>query len=241
MSSVVVSRGMLTVFEIAPERNGWAAAIIRTWACQAIERLPLRGCERTIEHGEVLFLHIGRAFDRVVLVDVGQDRADLRLIVADRAERERHGLVDDLEHAAAGELLVLHEGDVRLDAGGVAIHHEADRAGRGEHRGLRVAEAVHAAGGEHIVPQCGGPHLAGTAGQSGLISSTASRCICITRSIGSRFFSYVIERTDRFGELAAGEVGRTVQQRGDRTADAAALRRESYGMPAVISRLPRFE
>ena len=43
MSSGVVSRGMLTVFEIAPERNGWAAAIIRTWACQAIERLPLRG------------------------------------------------------------------------------------------------------------------------------------------------------------------------------------------------------
>ena len=115
----------------------------------------------------MLLLQVGRAFDRVVLVDVGQDRADLRLVVAERAERERHGLVDDLEHAAAGELLVLHEGDVRLDAGRVAIHHEADRAGRGEHGGLRVAEAVHAAGGQHFVPHCGGPHPAGTPGTRG--------------------------------------------------------------------------
>ena len=30
MSAGVVSRGMLTVLEIAPDRNGWAAAIIRT-------------------------------------------------------------------------------------------------------------------------------------------------------------------------------------------------------------------
>ncbi len=43
MSAGVVSRGMLTVLEIAPDRNGWAAAIIRTWARQAIERVPLRG------------------------------------------------------------------------------------------------------------------------------------------------------------------------------------------------------
>ena len=43
MSSGVVSRGMFTVFEIAPERNGWAAAIIFTWASHAMLRSPSRG------------------------------------------------------------------------------------------------------------------------------------------------------------------------------------------------------
>ena len=60
-----------------------------------------------------------------------------------------------------------------------------------------------------------------SSGHSELISSTASRCICITRSIGSRFSSYAVERPDRLGQLAAGEVGRPVQQRGDRAAHAA--------------------
>ena len=43
MSAGVVSRGMFTVFEIAPEMNGWAAAIILTCASQAMLRLPSRG------------------------------------------------------------------------------------------------------------------------------------------------------------------------------------------------------
>ncbi len=30
-SSTVASAGMLTVLEMAPEMNGWTAAIIRTW------------------------------------------------------------------------------------------------------------------------------------------------------------------------------------------------------------------
>jgi hypothetical protein len=30
-SSTVASSGMFTVFEIAPEMNGWTAPIIRTW------------------------------------------------------------------------------------------------------------------------------------------------------------------------------------------------------------------
>ena len=47
----VASRGMLTVFEIAPERNGWAAAIIRTWARQAIAALAVARLERTVEDG----------------------------------------------------------------------------------------------------------------------------------------------------------------------------------------------
>ena len=53
---------------------------------------------------------------------------------------------------AADELLVLDERDVRLDAGGVAIHHEADGAGRREHGGLRVAVAVLLAELDALVP-----------------------------------------------------------------------------------------
>ena len=87
-------------------------------------------------------MQFGCAFDRVFLGNVGQDRLDLRLVVAKRFQRQRHRLIDDLQHAAAGELLVLHQRDIRLDAGRVAIHQEADRAGRSQHRGLGIAETV---------------------------------------------------------------------------------------------------
>ncbi len=40
MSWGITSAGMFTVLLIAPERNGWAAAIIVTWACQGILRTP---------------------------------------------------------------------------------------------------------------------------------------------------------------------------------------------------------
>ena len=70
---------MFTVLEIAPERNGWAAAIMRTWACQAMRPRAVARLEGTVEHRQVLGLQVRRAFDRVVLVDVGDDRLDLRL------------------------------------------------------------------------------------------------------------------------------------------------------------------
>jgi hypothetical protein len=57
-------------------------------------------------------------------------------------------LVDDLEIAAAGELLELHQREVGLDAGGVAIHDEADRARGRDDRRLGVAIAVLLAEGE---------------------------------------------------------------------------------------------
>ena len=37
---MVESAGILIVLEIAPEMNGWAAAIMLTWAAQAIDRVP---------------------------------------------------------------------------------------------------------------------------------------------------------------------------------------------------------
>ncbi len=96
---------------------------------------------RAGEHREVLGLEVGCAEDGLVLVDVGDDLVDLGLGVFEVAQRTGHRLVDDRHRAAAHQLLELHQPEVGLDAGGVAIHHEADRARGSEHRGLRVAHA----------------------------------------------------------------------------------------------------
>ena len=93
-----------------------------------------------------------RAFDGLVLVDVPDDFLDLGGRVAELREGHRHGVVDDLHQPAADELLVLHERDVGLDAGRVAVHHEADGAGRREHGGLRVPVAMFVAELDALVP-----------------------------------------------------------------------------------------
>ena len=93
-----------------------------------------------------------RVRERAVTDRIDLDLGDLGFAVAERAERFGHGAVDDLEVTAAGELLELHQREVRLDAGGVAIHHEADRAGRRDHGRLRVAIAVLFAERERAIP-----------------------------------------------------------------------------------------
>ena len=108
----------------------------------------LGGLEGAVEDGEVLGLDVGRAFDGAGGVDVGDDGLDVGVGVAELEERAGDGVVDDLDHAAADELLVLDEGEVGLDAGGVAVHHEADGAGGREDGDLRVAIAVLLAVGE---------------------------------------------------------------------------------------------
>ena len=60
-------------------------------------------------------LRPGAPDDRLVLVDVGDDRRDLVLRVAEHAQCARHGLVHDRHVAAADELLELHETEVGLD------------------------------------------------------------------------------------------------------------------------------
>src|SRR3954452_14831084 len=47
------------------------------------------------------------------------------LVIAERAQSLRHHAVDDLEIAAAGELLEFDQREIRLDPGRVAIHDEA--------------------------------------------------------------------------------------------------------------------
>src|SRR4029079_18174678 len=103
------------------------------------------------EDRQVLWAEVRGTLDRLVLVDVVEDLADLLRAIAELAEGRRDGLVDDLEEALTDELLVLDEGDVRLDAGRVAIHHEGDRAGGGEDGDLGVAVAVGLAERELLV------------------------------------------------------------------------------------------
>ena len=94
----------------------------------------------------------GRVGERAVADGIGLDLRDLAFAIAERAQRLGHRAVDDLPVAAAGELLEFHQREIGLDAGGVAIHHKADGAGRRHHRGLRVAVAVGFAELERLVP-----------------------------------------------------------------------------------------
>ena len=41
ISSIVADSGRFTVLLIAPDRNGWQAAIIRTWPIGARARAPI--------------------------------------------------------------------------------------------------------------------------------------------------------------------------------------------------------
>ena len=56
MSSTEQSLGRLTVFEMAPERKGWVAAIILTWPMPGDGAGSLGGLEGAVEDGEVLGL-----------------------------------------------------------------------------------------------------------------------------------------------------------------------------------------
>ena len=137
-SSTVTSSGMFTVLEMAPLMKGCTAPIILMWP---------RVVDGVVTHGagkdrQVLRPHVGRPDDRLVLVDVGDDLVDLLGPVAQLAQSPRDGLVDDRHGAAAHQLLGLHQPEVGLDAGGVAVHQQADGAGRRQHRGLGVAHAV---------------------------------------------------------------------------------------------------
>ena len=108
--------------------------------------------DRDVEHRQVLLLQARGTDDRVVLVDVALDLGHLGLRVTQGPERHRHRLVDDRHRAAADQLLELDQREVRLDPGRVAVHQEADRSGRGQHRRLGVAVAVLIAEVDRAVP-----------------------------------------------------------------------------------------
>ena len=107
---------------------------------------------RAGEHRHVGSREMRSAEDRLVLVDVGDDVVDLVGGVAEATQGPRDRLIDDRHRATTDELLQLDEAEVGFDAGRVAVHHQADRAGRGQNRGLRVAHAVHLAVANRRLP-----------------------------------------------------------------------------------------
>jgi hypothetical protein len=96
---------------------------------------------------------VRRTLQRPRAAAVAHDVLDLVGTVAETPQRGRDGLVDDLEVTAASELLVLHEREVGLDAGRVAVHDQTDGAGGREDGRLGVAEAVLLAERERLVPR----------------------------------------------------------------------------------------
>ena len=84
----------------------------------------------------------GRALQRLPSHAVGHDLVDLVRWIAQRAQGLGNALVDDLEVAAPRQLLELDEGEVGLDARGVAVHDEPDGARGRQYRHLGVAIAV---------------------------------------------------------------------------------------------------
>src|SRR5690242_11827537 len=72
--------------------------------------------------------------------------------VAEEGQSRRNRLVDNLEVAAACQLLELNKREVRLDAGGVAVHHKADCACRCDNCHLCVAVAMLLAALQCFVP-----------------------------------------------------------------------------------------
>ncbi len=63
--------------------------------------------ECTVEHRQVGIGQMWRPLNRFMLVEVLNDFLNLARVVAQALQRTWHGLVDDLEHTAANQLLVL--------------------------------------------------------------------------------------------------------------------------------------
>ncbi len=169
-----------------------------------------------VEHQVVLRLQ-ARGIHHVALVcDVLDDLATRFLVIAQVLQGSRNGLVDDLHGTPADQLLELDQTEVGLDAGGVAVHHEADGAGGRQHRGLSVAEAVLASQFEDLVPLLGGRLLHGTVDTVG----GAQRIVCclvlahhplVCRGIEGEF----VVRTHHAGQLRRTAVGGACHQRSD--------------------------
>ena len=93
-----------------------------------------------------------RALQRAPARAIGDHLLNLRLSVAQGLQCRRQALIDDLEVAATRQLLELHQSKVRFDAGGVAIHYQADGPCRRNDRRLRIAESIRRAEFQRAVP-----------------------------------------------------------------------------------------
>ena len=98
--------------------------------------------ERAVENRHIVRFQVRGSLNGIVLLDRGQDGADVRFRITEILERLRHDRVHHLDHAAAHQPFIAHERDLGLDAGRIAIHEERNGAGRRDHRDLRVLESM---------------------------------------------------------------------------------------------------
>ena len=179
--------------------------------------------ERAIEDGQVLLLQVRGGLDGAGAVNVVDDVADLAGGVAQPLQGHGHGVVDDLDHAPAHQPLVLHQGQVGLDAGGVAVHHEGDGARGGDDRSLGVAVAVLLALGQGAVPGVlgGGQQRRGNvprvdaAEGVAVHGDDAQHRVAVGGGAG--------EGPGDLGDAGAGQVGLAGEQGGDGAGEVAAL------------------
>ncbi|MCY1511070.1 hypothetical protein D9M68_454640 [compost metagenome] len=169
---------------------------------------------------------------------VSLDLGDLAFAITERAQRFRYGTVDDLEVAAAGELLEFHQREVGLDAGRIAVHDEADRAGRRDDGCLGVAVAVLFAEFQRLVPGAHGVDdevlvrivamdegdrvdrerlVAGrlAIGGAAMVADDAQHVVAVRGKAR--------ERTQLLGHFGRGGVGNTSHDRRQRAGDGAAF------------------
>ena len=104
ISSTVDSSGMLIVFEIAPEMNGWTAAIMCTWT-HVLDENDSRSVGRKLvsKYRKVLFLQVRGSLGSACGVDVVDDIFHLAGFVTELDERLGNCVVDDLDNAAADQ------------------------------------------------------------------------------------------------------------------------------------------
>ena len=153
--------------------------------------------------------------------------------VAHLAQRPRDRQVDDLHRAATDELLELHEREVRLDAGRVAVHHEADGAGRGEHRRLGVAVAVLLTELDDVVPRLRRELVdVGVHRVERLDVVVGGLVLAHDPLVGVRVAGVAGVGADDRGHLGGALVGGAREQRGDRGGERAA----TLGVVAVAGR-----
>ena len=93
-----------------------------------------------------------RVAERSMTHSIADDLFDFIAAVALFGQCGRHRSVDDLEVATPRKFLELHQSEIWFDPCGVAIHDQTNRAGWGNHRGLRVAIAVFLAQGDGCIP-----------------------------------------------------------------------------------------
>jgi hypothetical protein len=150
MSSTVQSAGQVDGLGNGAADEGLGGAHHFQVGHVADAALAAKGLEGAVEDREVLRLQAGGdggavfldVLDGVEFGDVGDDGGDFRLGVMPRRRRaSATPRLTILRHAAAGEQFIFDQRDVRLDAGGVAIHEEGDGAGGGQDGDLGVAVA----------------------------------------------------------------------------------------------------